>query len=93
MKIETQLWSFLAFFIFGFALTLTDTLFLMKHRKLCYPVFTSLTLIFMFIIYHINGGYVHIYFLMSFIVGIFTSKISVKYIDFLLHLLKAKCKR
>ncbi len=93
MRIETQLVSFLSFFIFGFALSFINFTFLQKKRMLVYPLFAILTLIFMFALYHINGGRIHPYFIAMFLFGILVSKVTVKYLKKRLNLLKAKYKK
>lgn len=90
MNIETQLVSFATFFAFGCLLALVDEFFFTKKRLLIYPTFIALSLIFMGIIYHINGGIIHEYFLIVFLIGILVSKIAVKYIKKHLYILKLK---
>lgn len=93
MKIETQLASFLAFFVFGLILGLLNGTVLKNSKTLFYICTIALTFFFMFALYNINGGKVHPYFLVIFIIGILLSKVAVKYCKKVLHQLKSKCKR
>lgn len=93
MSVEIQLASFLAFFLFGSLLTIINFTLLQNHKKTIYPVSLILTVSFMYIVYKLNGGNIHIYFIAIFILGIITSKITVKYIKILLRRLKQKSKR
>lgn len=93
MKIETQILSFLVFFLFGIVESLVYFTFLIKKKKLCYPVALLNTTIFIFILYRTNNGQIHPYFFISFFIGLLISKIFVKYIKNLLLLLKHKQKQ
>lgn len=90
MNIETQLVSFATFFAFGCLLALVDSFFFNKKKFLVYPTFIVLSLVFMGIVYYINGGIIHEYFLIVFILGILGSKIAVKYIKKFMYVLKRK---
>ena len=90
MNVHIQLVSFLTFFIFGFLLMLTYEIFLRKRSYLCYLFFPMLTIVFMSVLYHINDGKVHTYFVGTFILGIIISKICVKFLKTKFKLLKTK---
>ena len=62
MKIETQLISFILFFVFGVLLSFIYFAFLQKRKKLCYLVSIVMTLCFVYALYCTNGGQIHPYF-------------------------------
>lgn len=90
MNIETQLFSFLVFFIYGFLLFLADTLLSKKKWFVMYIVSALSSIVFIFLLYNINGGNIHPYFIIVFLIGIVISKISVKFIKKYLNILKCK---
>lgn len=93
MTIEIQLISFLAFFLYGAALSIFYELFLRKKPYFCYAFFPLATLSFMYILFFLNGGRVHIYFIAIYLLGIFLSKEGVKFFKKSLRLLKTKLKK
>lgn len=93
MSIDVQLASFTAYLIFGLIVIYIYEIFLRKKPLYSYIVFPITTLIFTYVIYHINDGKLHIYFIGMFIIGIILGKISVKFIQKHLIKLKAKIKK
>lgn len=90
MNIEIQLKSFFAYFVFGMIIMFTYELFLRKKSFLCYVFFPLLSFLFIYFIYHINDGKFHIYFLITFALGLIISKICVKFLKMKFKLLKTK---
>lgn len=86
MTVGVQLSSFLAFIIYGFALTATYEIFLKKSVCRIYTVTLASALLFTYTLFHINGGILHPYFFIVFIISITISKIAV-------NLLKKHLKR
>ena len=80
MTINTQLKSFLLFFVFGIILYIINHIlhYIIKKSKLIYLVLPMFTIVFMIVLYNINSGKIHIYFIAIMILGILFSKISVK---------------
>lgn len=93
MKIEIQLASFLAFFIYGVLFFLLNLLDKRRHLIAFYISVIVSSFLFMVVLYKINSGTVHPYFLAAFLIGIVFCKIFVKSIKIHLHRLKAKYKR
>lgn len=81
MKIENQIISFILFFIYGNIIYIINYL-LNKYNKklLIYPIILVMTISLIYLIYKVNGGIVHSYFIVILMLGIFISKVSVKYI-------------
>ena len=81
MKIENQIISFILFFIYGNIIYVINYI-LNKYNKklLIYPIILVMTISLTYLIYKVNGGIVHSYFIVILMLGIFISKVSVKYI-------------
>lgn len=90
MSIDLQLISFLYFSIFGLLIEIIYELILKRHKKLCYIVNAILTLVFMYFLYQLNNGKIHIYFIIIFLISILLSKICVKFTKKYLQLLAKK---
>lgn len=93
MTIEVQLISFSAFFSYGIFLAVIYELVLKNRPAFTYIAFIVSSFIFMYILFLINGGRVHPYFIATFILGLLSSKVSVKFIKKRLHILKLKIKK
>jgi len=80
MTIDIQLTSFLTFIILGIIFNIINEIYkkLNLNNVIYYSTYILLTLIFIYILYKINNGIIHIYFIFVFILGIFISKVSVK---------------
>lgn len=78
MSIHTQLMSFTSFFIFGLAIIFIYKLVLIRRKILCYIIFPILTTIFTYILFHINGGKIHPYFIIVFFIGIILGNLTYK---------------
>lgn len=93
MSIETQLLSFAYFFALGLTFGGIYYLRIVKKDKTFLIIFPLLTLLFMYLLYNINRGRVHIYFVAFFLLGIFISKVFVNLIKNKLIKLKIKRRR
>lgn len=90
MNINTQLLSFTSFFIYG--LILYIIYFLMQKSpfnvRLCYLILPLSTIIFMVVLYKINLGIVHPYFIITMLFGVLCSKVIVNKLKIVFKLLK-----
>lgn len=93
MTVDIQIISLLAYFLYGFFLMFVYEFFLRRKPKLCYPYFLIFTCLFVFILYSLNGGRFHVYFVLTFILGIIISKKCVKYLKSAFKQLKSKILR
>lgn len=93
MSIDIQLISFLIFFLYGVLMTVVYLCILRTKKIWCYPTFVMMTIIFMIVLYNVNGGIIHPYFITFLIIGIMASKVFVKFIKKLFRKLKQKWKR
>lgn len=93
MSIEILLISFAYFFALGLAFGGIYALRIVKKDKTFLIIFPLLTLLFMYLLYNINRGRVHIYFIAFFLLGIFISKVFVNLIKNKLIKLKIKRRR
>ncbi len=82
MSIETQLSTFMAFFVLGFTLYLIYTIIIKLNinRLWIYLIFLTISILFMKVIYNLNGGNIHVYFILMMFLGTIFSKYSVNYI-------------
>lgn len=90
MNINTQLSSFASFFIYG--LILYAIYFLLQKSSLnvrmCYLILPLSTIIFMAVLYKINFGVVHPYFIITMLLGVLCSKVIVNKLKNVFKLLK-----
>lgn len=95
MSITIQIQSFFLFFILGFILYMFYAISKKRNIKISiyYLFIIMLTFLFMILLYRINYGKIHIYFILMIIIGILVSKKSVKYLNKLINKLKFKTKK
>lgn len=91
MTIDTQIKTLILFFTFGnyiyFAFYISH--YFLKKDLLIYPITTIMTLAFMIILYNFNNGYMHVYFILTMLIGILFSKVCVKRLKFIVFKLKS----
>lgn len=90
MTIDVQLKSFLAFIILG---VITAILYLILSRtkhteRLYYIILPIVAIIFMLVLYYVNNGVIHIYFIFSSILGFVLCKSCVNKLKSKIKLLK-----
>ncbi len=92
MNIIIQIECLLLFLIFGFIMFWIYYLihYHSKRTYIYYAVITLLTVTHIFILYNINFGKIHIYFVFMILLGILLGKGSVKFLKTLKKVLKNK---
>lgn len=95
MSIDIQLKSFTLFFIFGIIVNLLYTILLIKKTKFIwyYIIFPFISFVLIPILYIVNKGKFHPYFILILIIGYIFSKVSVKKIKKLTIYIKKNHKR
>lgn len=93
MSIDIQLISFAYFFLLGIVFGGIYALRIIKKDKTFIVIYPLLTVLFMFLLYNINRGRVHIYFITVFLIGIAISKVFVNSVKKRFIKLKTKRKR
>lgn len=92
MSVHIQIISFISFFLYGTSFCLLNGLLHKKKIIFCLLI-PLLTIFYMYFLYGINGGRIHVYFIAVFLLGILTSKVAVNFIKKRLTLLKIKKKK
>lgn len=93
MTIGIQIKSFVAFALFGIILSIFYSLFLKKKTYLCYLYFPALTMLFAYILFSLNGGKVHPYFIIVFLISIIIGRLITSIINKKYHYFKQKIKK
>lgn len=93
MSVTVQIHSFLAFFLYGAIIVIIYDLFLKKKPIKTYLFMIASAFLFMYILYHINGGILHPYFFIILFISCIFSKMCVNLFKKLPNKLKRIYKR